>query len=132
MNITNPSSPFGAQPEEIVAQMRATHDGLAEELQLSPDVMIQLYNQWERPAQLSDDFREWFEVVMAPLGVPEKLAFQVFSGQISTEAFVLQLDDDQLDRFDREFEQRQEAYMVTRDDWERQIIARNMPCDDEE
>lgn len=127
MNSQSTSSPFDSSARDRVVQMRALHDEMSHELGLSPETMIHLYNQWEQPEQIWDDFRRWFDAVMDPLGVSQRLAFRVFTGQMSTLEFASQLTDEQLDLFDRDFERRQEDYMARLDEQERQIIARNVP-----
>lgn len=79
------------------------------------DTMNQLAHGWRGDHDSKAAFIEWYRAVMQPIGIDQRAAWRMFSGQTSIEDFVATLDVATLDKFLELYPDLQAAYQTKLD-----------------
>lgn len=82
---------------------------------LGPRLNMELAARWRGPEATRRAFRRWHRAVTGPIGVDERLAFDLFVGRIGSEEFEQALDPETTRAFLEQFEELQTAYQARLD-----------------
>ena len=83
---------------------------------VSADAQNQLAAMFRSPEAQEAAFRDWYDNVIAPIGLPEEPARQMFNGEMDISDFVDSLTDEQMDAFLDKYPALQEAYNAKLDE----------------